>query len=481
MRYLATFLVLGLSTAHGCAGPSRDRAVTAGDDSEISTEVLRAHVAVLAADSLSGRYSPSAGLNKAARYAADQLRASGWEPLHNDGSLVRFWPNSFTRLDLTRASLTAEGCGQTARLEAGLDLMPMYAGVDEAQGAPVLLASTAEVGGGSSKGRFPVVRVSGGDPSALVHEGMARALTAGAVAFAVVVPDTAPELTPRLAEGLSRMNHTGIGVSATIVSNRGWLILEQLIDRCPTASLVWRGRVRVDSGPVPNVVAVLEGRDPRLRHEHVVLSAHLDHEGVGLPDATGDSIYNGADDNASGVALVLSVAQALRNDPPRRSVIVLLPGGEEQGMRGTRHFADRPPVDWSNIVANVNVDGVGRASQKDTVSAAGFEYSTLGATVAAVLESHPEVGLTVVPDQWPQLRIFEFSDQIVFARGGIPSIFFTSTGPDRHYHQPSDQLETLDFDHLKRLAHLVLWTTRAVADAGTPPQWDSKARERIVQ
>jgi hypothetical protein len=219
-----------------------------------------------------------------------------------------------------------------------------------------------------------------------------------------------------------------------------------------------------------NLVGVIRGSDPALRDEAVVLGAHFDHVGVGKP-VEGDSIYNGADDDASGVAAVLTAGRALAQDPPRRTVVVLLTSGEEFGVLGTQWYLERPRVPLETTVADLQVEMVGRP---DTLVGAGklwltgFERSTMG-------EALSSAGLPVVADPRPEFRFFERSDNIVFALRGIPAHTLSSFGLHRDYHQPSDEVERIDFEHLARAADLVTRAARVLAD-GPRPSWSPGGR-----
>ncbi len=233
---------------------------------------------------------------------------------------------------------------------------------------------------------------------------------------------------------------------------------------------------RLDVGPppetwAPNVVAVLPGSDPDLRDEYVVLSAHMDHVGVGRP-VDGDSIYNGADDNGSGTAALLEVAQALASLPtaPRRSIIFLHVSGEEHGLLGSRAYSEDPTVPVESIVANINVDMIGRNSP-DSIVVIGKNYSSLGPLVEAVGANRPEIGLTVSDDLWPQERFFYRSDHFNFARLEIPSLFFFA-GVHDDYHRPSDEVELIDADKAARVAQLIFYSVQEIANAPDRPTWD---------
>ena len=235
-----------------------------------------------------------------------------------------------------------------------------------------------------------------------------------------------------------------------------------------------------DTGTAPNVVAVLEGSDPALRGQHVVFSAHMDHVGVGPPDARGDSIYNGADDDASGVAAVLEVAEAMASlpTPPRRSTIFLLVSGEEGGLWGSDWYAEHPTVPLDSLVANVNVDMVGR-NWSDTIVAIGKEHSDLGETLEQVSARHPELGMAPVDDLWPEERFYFRSDHYNFARRGVPVLFFFS-GTHEDYHMPGDEPSRIDVEKASRVARLLFLLGVEIGDADEPPAWDRQSYRSIV-
>jgi Zn-dependent M28 family amino/carboxypeptidase len=219
-----------------------------------------------------------------------------------------------------------------------------------------------------------------------------------------------------------------------------------------------------------NLVGVIRGSDPALRDETVVLGAHFDHVGVGKPVA-GDSIYNGADDDASGVATVLTAARVLAKDPPRRTVVVLLTSGEEYGVLGTQWYLEQPRVPLETTVADLQVEMVGRP---DTLVGTGklwltgFERSTMGEELSGA-------GLAVVADPRPEFKFFERSDNIVFALRGIPAHTLSSFGMHGDYHQPSDEVERIDFEHLTLAADLVARAARVLAN-GARPTWKPGGR-----
>jgi hypothetical protein len=231
----------------------------------------------------------------------------------------------------------------------------------------------------------------------------------------------------------------------------------------------------------PNVVAVLEGSDPSLKDEYVIFSAHMDHVGVGRPDATGDSIYNGADDDASGTVAVLEIAEAMAGlDPaPRRSMVFLWVSGEERGLWGSAYYASNPTVPVDAMVANLNMDMVGR-NWSDTIVAIGKEHSDLGATLHAVADAHPELNMAPIDDLWPEESFYTRSDHYNFARQGVPVLFFFN-GTHEDYHRPSDEPDLIDSDKASRIARLVFYLGLAVGNADERPQWEPESYRQIVQ
>lgn len=241
----------------------------------------------------------------------------------------------------------------------------------------------------------------------------------------------------------------------------------------------------------PNVVGILPGRDPKLRDEYVVYSAHWDHFGVGAPDKTGDTIYNGALDNATGVASVLAIAEALAKLPPaqrpRRSSLFLFPTAEEQGLIGAEWYSKHPLVPLEKTAADVNLDSMNVLGPTHDFIPLGAERSSLKAVVEAVAR---ERGMRVSPDARPEQGSFYRSDHFPFARVGVPSISLKE-GNDyvgrskewgeeqfkayntAHYHQPSDEYsDTWDFRGMLQEAEIAMAIGRRIADMDQMPRFN---------
>jgi Zn-dependent M28 family amino/carboxypeptidase len=245
---------------------------------------------------------------------------------------------------------------------------------------------------------------------------------------------------------------------------------------------------RVESA---NVVASIAGRDPKLSSEYVVYSAHWDHLGIGEPNAKGDNIYNGALDNASGVAVVIGIAEAIMKTPPaqrpKRSSLFLFPTAEEQGLLGAEWYATHPLVPLNKTAGNVNLDSVNILGRTSNFVPLGAERSTLQAVVDAVAK---EMNLIVSPDSRPEQGSFYRSDHFPFARVGVPSISLKE-GMDfvgkpkgwgeeqfkayntAHYHQPSDEYsDAWNFDGLIQMGEIAIAIGRRIGDMDQMPQFN---------
>jgi Zn-dependent M28 family amino/carboxypeptidase len=234
-----------------------------------------------------------------------------------------------------------------------------------------------------------------------------------------------------------------------------------------------------------NVVASRPGSDPTLRNEYVVLTAHLDHVGVGEP-INGDKIYNGAMDDASGVASLLEIVQTLRDTSAttRRSLLVVAVTGEEKGLLGSRYFAAHPTVDPERMVADVNVDMFLPLYPLRLLTVYGLNESDLGDDVRKVAKS---MNVELQDDPAPQRNVFVRSDQYNFIRHGIPAVMIAfghkKGSPEEEieqawltnrYHAPSDDLsQPIDLKAAADYNRFIMMLAETVADKAARPQWKS--------
>jgi Zn-dependent M28 family amino/carboxypeptidase len=238
-----------------------------------------------------------------------------------------------------------------------------------------------------------------------------------------------------------------------------------------------------------NVGGSLRGSDPNLATEVVVYSAHHDHFGVGEPDATGDRIYHGAQDNAAGCSQLLAMARAFASltERPRRSILILFVGGEERNLLGSTHYALHPTFPPGKMAADLNFDGGNIFGRTHDVTLVSAGKSSIDRVAEAVAQRQ---GRVVEPDQFPDRGYYYRSDQFAFAKIGVPALYF-ETGIDfigrpagwgrqkledweaKQYHQPSDKLaDTWNFDGMIEDAQLGLYSGWLIAQADTMPTWN---------
>src|SRR3954463_8153433 len=232
-------------------------------------------------------------------------------------------------------------------------------------------------------------------------------------------------------------------------SRRGWELLSSFADMDTVP--VERRR------PAVNVIGVMRGSDPTVRDSIVLIDAHYDHLGIGAP-VNGDSIYNGADDDASGVVAVLEAARALAAGPaPKRTVLFVATTGEEVGLLGTRWFIAHPVVPLERLVANLEIEMIGRpdslAGGPGRAWLTGYERSTMGPMFAAA-------GLPIVADRRLDQQFFTRSDNIAFAQMGIPAHTLSSYNMHDDYHRPSDDVAHVDFAHMTSVVRAAALATR---------------------
>jgi acetylornithine deacetylase/succinyl-diaminopimelate desuccinylase-like protein len=216
-----------------------------------------------------------------------------------------------------------------------------------------------------------------------------------------------------------------------------------------------------------NVVGKLRGSDPKSAQQAISLSAHLDHLGVGRAVA-GDSIYNGADDDASGVVAVLELARALGAGPkPKRTAYFILFGSEENGNHGAKHFIENPPMPLNNFIADLQFEMIGRPDSKisaNTLWLTGFERSNLGPELA-------QHGARLVADPHPQEKFFQRSDNFVLAQQGVVAHTISSYGLHPEYHQPNDDLAHIDFAHMTQAINSIIKPVQWLVNSNFIPAW----------
>ena len=483
---------------------------------------IRADVAFLADDLLEGREAGQRGHELAARYVTARMIDLGLKPGVGTAyeQRVRFQSRSIRRDDKSFIALGDD------RLPHGRDIL-----VNDASD-PATTAQMVFVGYGLEDARYKLADYAGldvrgkivvalaGFPTGLpadvsAHINNRKAVIAalhGAIGLVVVDTPTRQRVSPwatRVSRAHSRSlawlnpdgtphsNAPGIKASATMNDAaaarlfagepRDWAaILAAIADTAARPRGFALGRpmtiaASVETSPAtsPNIVGLIPGRDPRLSREVVVLSAHLDH--LGLSDSGPDLVFNGALDNATGIAVLLEVARALKvGPPPRRTIAIVALTAEEKGLLGSDYLATFPPFGARRMVANVNIDMPVLLGRFTGVLAFGAEHSSVGDAVARAARSQ---GLAMVADPTPEQAYFTRSDQYSFVKAGIPAVKlnpqFDADGAAREaafrrddYHQRSDSIALpIRWDEADRFARLNLAIARDLADAPTPSAW----------
>jgi Zn-dependent M28 family amino/carboxypeptidase len=222
-----------------------------------------------------------------------------------------------------------------------------------------------------------------------------------------------------------------------------------------------------------NVIGVVEGTDPKLKKEYIIYSGHYDHVGIGTPDETGDTIYNGARDNAVGTTTVLSMAENLAKYPTKRSALFILFTGEEKGLLGSEYYVEHPVLPLKQMVYCFNSDNAGY-NDTSLVTIIGLPRTT---AAQHIKDAATAFGLTATDDPAPEQGLFDRSDNVHFARKGIPaptfSLGFTAFNGNvtKYYHKPGDEADTLDYDYLLKFFRAYILSGRHIANDPKTPVW----------
>ncbi|MFT7485159.1 MAG: hypothetical protein ACI9F9_001006 [Candidatus Paceibacteria bacterium] len=442
---------------------------------EISADSLQAHVEFLASDELAGRSIGSPGLLKAAHYLAAELKDAGLEPAGDEGSFLQ---------------------AMTFQREAYRAVPELVFEPD--QGEPQALQYGSEFrywrGGESGTMKLHVL----GEDAVLPpqpHAGLALCFT-----------ELSRSRAQRWLKEQGHENGSGFGAVLTFQRRAG-----EATDQLPRSG---RQRLQPDEGVTPspawielspelkaslaggefkgiemqphfeleqtvsyNVLGRLPGAGsesrPELAQQALVVSAHYDHIGTSEVKAEDtedtDHVYNGADDDASGVATVLEIARALAAEGPQaREVLFLLATAEEIGIVGTSFYLDHPSTPLERTVANLNFEMVGRPDEK--VGGPGRLWLS-GHERTNLMAAYEEQGLEIGADPYPDQNFFSRSDNIVFCMRGIVGQTFSTYNLHTDYHSVKDEADRIDFEHMQSCARAGLQAVRMVADGSIDPEW----------
>ena len=469
----------------------------------ILTDEVQRHISFLASDNLAGRDTPSPGLESAASYLVESLEEAGLEPAGEDGTFIQRFPYTRTAMVSAARQVNYALEGSTREWDFARDYYVVPG---------QLTASNAEVVFGGPAGRPSVgvaqvaqgkvvIFTTVGNPIIGTGEELLSAfqVAAQARAGAVVLVLDETQAPDTIREMASALQGAGLATPLPIVglssASGASLLAEVGLDLAELRASPPRNAVPLDgitmnvAAPFevsqhtpPNVVAMVTGSDPELRDEYIVYTAHFDHVGVGIPDDSGDAIYNGADDNASGTAVLLETAAAFAalDVPPARSVIFLAVSGEEKGLLGSQYYSENPTVPIEDIIMNINLDMVGR-NHPDTVIGIGRQYTNLGPLTDRVLREHADIGFTVIEDPVPEEQGFFRSDHLHFVNKDIPAIFFSAGFDHEDYHKPSDEVDLIDSDKAARVGRMVFHLGALVAGGTVDPEWTEEGLAEVRQ
>ena len=446
----------------------------------------------LAGDAMRGREGGTIDELKASMWLAERARAAGMQPAGDNGTFFQFFPLERTRVS---AASTVELGG--TRLQMGRDVIvdaPIVASVD----APLVIVSADEIAaaGAAAAGKSPfanrvlVVRYASPRPPAGGQQAMRAWLrgvqktlaAAPPAAIVALVPDDAADQWARVAVSFPRGTY-GLDPDATAEPRqppRGAPLLyvrEAALGAPPAADTRLVASILIDTFTYPsvNIVGKVPGRDPKLAAEHVLFSAHQDHDGERYA-VDGDAIWNGADDNATTAVALLAIGRAVAASPGRRSALFVWHGAEERGLMGSRWYVKHPTVPLKSIVAVLNGDMMGR-NDPGTAALLGAlpPHRNSPQLVDMALAANTAVSGFSVDSSWddPQHREgwYYRSDHLPYARAGIPALFFT-TLLHADYHTPFDNPDRIDVAKLTKMTRWMYATGRAAMESDRAPALD---------
>ena len=512
----------------------------------IGTREIDAHLRFLSSDLLEGRAPATRGGRLASEYIASELESFGVEPGAN-GSYFQEVPIDVVKSNPATISVTATGKAN-ANLKFTDDVVVWAGGpaaMSTAQGELVFVGYGAKAPeyrwddfkGVDLKGKILLVLVN--DPPAPASEPNlfgGKAMTyygrwtykyqeaerQGAAAMLIVHTTDAAGYPWQVVVGSNSTEHRILPRDPKLpppIAVRGWITNPAASALLAQAGLnladLRKQAESRDFKPIAtgitidahftnnvqrmkseNVIGLVRGSDTKLRNEYVVYSAHWDHLGIG-PVVNGDSIYNGASDNASGVADILAVAHsAAQSVKPRRSQLFLFVTAEESGLLGSEYFGQHPTVPLANIIANLNVDGGNLLGRVRDLNVLGYNKSSLGTSLAALVRPY---GMQLSPEAHPERGLFYRSDHFSLAKVGIPSVSI-GRGTDfvghtkewglqqdedytaHRYHQPSDEYKPdFDLSGAVQLAGIVQQFGFSLANSPTVPVWNSDAEFKAIR
>lgn len=435
---------------------------------EIFKSDIESHIYFLASDELKGRETGTPEIDIAASYIANTLRRYKVKPVGDNGTYYQNIPfenvSPIKSVELSIGNFKSD------------DLIPVNHINLNFKGNFVLVASDTDVSNMDFKNKVVIVNSTSKDIRRVSRSGRAlRSAMQNSGATAVielVKSDTKTWNSFENRSKRSRLNYpsSGEGITHLWLNDSEGAIAQQFSSGGLNGSLEASGSVKkiVYS---KNVVGMVEGSDPELKHEFIIYSAHYDHVGIGTPNAQNDSIYNGARDNAVGTVTVLSAAKSIAKRPTKRSALFILFTAEEKGLLGSKWYVENPVLPLEQMVFCFNSDN-GGYNDTSLATIVGLNRTTEGDLIKKAVS---EFGLTATDD--PTGSLFNRSDNVMFAQKGIPaptfSLGFTAFDQEigKYYHQAADNPDTLDYNYLEQFFRAYVLSCRYISDNDNTPFW----------
>jgi len=477
LKHLPSVVILLVFTLVSTQGMAQKKNI----DKVLGRAEALSHFKFLASDELKGRDPARPEIDIAAFYIANEFERYGARPINNLNGYYQYIPfvdSSPPVIGTVKWKGTSLNHGEDLLVLGGADISGEYDMVVVGYGFE------EDYKNKNVKGKWVVARVGAPgrlSPTALFEAGrekLAVAKSKGAVGLIEMynVPTTPwPMLVnylnkPQLSIDIDPENNEAFPY-LWVKDLKGNMI--KSIDNGKNAMEVEiKGKInRKITGR--NVVAVIDGTDPQLKEEYVMLSAHYDHLGIGKPNAEGDSIYNGARDNAVGTAALIQAANYFGENPPKRSILLCAWTAEEKGLLGSSYFADNPPLPLKQVVFNLNIDNAGY-NDTSLVTVIGLGRSSADHHISEAAEAYQ---LKAIGNPAPEQGLYDRSDNVSFAKKGIPaptfSLGFTAFDEEvgKHYHQASDQVDNFDLDYALKYWKSFILSAEKIANDPKKPLW----------
>jgi Peptidase family M28 len=535
-RSRALALIGALALVSASVAAQRKDSPASGNVEGVTAAQMKDYLTLIASDEMEGRDTPSRGLDLTAKYLASQLSRWGLKPAGDAGSYFQRIALRRSKIDAPRTFAEINGqafnygedflasvfagsvSGQLVYVSHGWVIksknLDPYQSV-EVKDKIVVVNSVAlpkglafnELGkrgenfeaprdAAQKRGAKGIIYIPTFAALANWESNRQSAITQGAVFFEMLRPQGAsiPAITisPKALNALfsnEKINAlTAFNRAATNEPGESFAFN-------PEKQVSFTVGVKSESVNTQNVVAVLEGGDAALKNEYVALGAHYDHVGVGQP-VNGDAIYNGADDDGSGTAAVLALAEAFAKGPrPKRSLLFVWHAGEEKGLWGSEYFTKQPTVPINQIITQLNIDMIGRCRREgDThprraglakfgevfVVGSKMMSAELGELSEAVNRGYLNLSFNYkYDDPKDPERIFFRSDHFNYAQQGVPIIFYTD-GEHEDYHRPSDTVDKIDFEQMERITRTVYATAWELGNRAQRPRVDKKLPAELM-